>query len=298
MAETQWGLMLCIFAASHVPALLWLEIPGFEGKEILLIAWLVIVVQAGRHGAFHHAAADGAHADRARRAAFAQLGRVHRARSAPASCVGTALAWITPFAPWQAAIMALAVSLLGYAGGMVMAAIKRDKGVDDWGHLIPGQGGFIDRLDSVVFSAPLFFHLVRFFCDSGVRPGRRATGRRRAAGACRRGRLRRRGARSAPEPGVAPCAGAGRARRAERKAIDVGCGRCRGLRRVRVEGLVENRDDVVGVLLSRVPSDASALRRPWRALSRKVTVAIILVLLGSHAPRYSRRLDLDQAAVP
>ncbi len=46
---------------------------------------------------------------------------------------------------------------------MVMAAIKRDKGVVDWSHLIPGQGGFIDRLDSVVFSAPLFFHLVRYF---------------------------------------------------------------------------------------------------------------------------------------
>ena len=46
VAETQWALMLCIFAASHVPALLWLDIPGFAGKQILLIAWLVIVVQA------------------------------------------------------------------------------------------------------------------------------------------------------------------------------------------------------------------------------------------------------------
>jgi len=38
--------------------------------------------------------------------------------------------------------------------------------VVDWGHLIPGQGGFMDRLDSVVFSAPLLFHLVRFFWTS------------------------------------------------------------------------------------------------------------------------------------
>ncbi len=166
IAETQWGLMLCIFTASHAPALLWLDIPGFEGKQILIIAWLVIVVQGG----------DMAHFITPR-----LMGRTRIAPDVPHSrtwegflgalgagvVLGTALAWITPFAPWQAAIMALAVSLLGYAGGMVMAAIKRDKGVADWGHLIPGQGGFIDRLDSVFFSAPLLFHLVQFFWVPG-----------------------------------------------------------------------------------------------------------------------------------
>lgn len=162
VAETQWGLMLTIFAASHAPALLLLDIPGYEGKQILLIAWLVIVVQG----------ADIAH--------FITPRLMGRTRIAPAmphsrtwegfigalgagTVVGTVLAWITPFAPWQAALLAFAISVLGYAGGMVMAAIKRDKGVIDWSHLIPGQGGFIDRLDSVVFSAPLFFHLVRYF---------------------------------------------------------------------------------------------------------------------------------------
>jgi len=162
VAETQWGLMLTIFATSHAPALMLLDIPGFEGKQILLIAWLVIVVQG----------ADIAH--------FITPKLMGRTRIAPTlahsrtwegfigalgagTVVGTALAWITPFAPWQAAPIALAVSTLGYAGGMVMAAIKRDKGVVDWSHLIPGQGGFIDRLDSVMFSAPLFFHLVSFF---------------------------------------------------------------------------------------------------------------------------------------
>ncbi|MDH3265225.1 MAG: phosphatidate cytidylyltransferase, partial [Paracoccaceae bacterium] len=60
-------------------------------------------------------------------------------------------------------LMALVTALLGFAGGLVMSAIKRDKGVKDWGHLIPGHGGFVDRLDSVVFSAPVFFHLTRYF---------------------------------------------------------------------------------------------------------------------------------------
>ena len=166
IAETQWGLMLCIFAAAHVPALLWIEIPGYAGKEILLISWLVIVVQAG----------DIAHFIAPRLTGRTRIApRIHHSRSwegflgalGTGVFVGTALAWITPFAPWAAALVALAVSVLGYAGGLVMSAIKRDKGVNDWGHLLPGQGGLIDRLDSVLFAAPVFFHLVRFFFEAG-----------------------------------------------------------------------------------------------------------------------------------
>ncbi len=166
VAETQWGLMLCIFAASHVPALLWIEIPGYDGKEILLISWLVIVVQAG----------DIAHFVVPRLLGRTRIApKIHHSRSwegflgalGTGVLVGTALAWITPFALWAAALLALAVAMLGYGGGMVMAAIKRDKGVADWGHLLPGQGGFIDRLDSVLFAAPMFFHLVHFFFGAG-----------------------------------------------------------------------------------------------------------------------------------
>jgi len=52
--------------------------------------------------------------------------------------------------------------LLGFAGGIVMSAIKRDRGMKDWGHRIEGHGGMLDRLDSVCFAAPIFFHLVRY----------------------------------------------------------------------------------------------------------------------------------------
>jgi phosphatidate cytidylyltransferase len=48
-----------------------------------------------------------------------------------------------------------------FLGGLVMSAIKRDRGVKDWGHMIEGHGGMLDRLDSVVFAAPVFFHATR-----------------------------------------------------------------------------------------------------------------------------------------
>ncbi len=52
---------------------------------------------------------------------------------------------------------------MGFFGGLVASAIKRDRGVKDWGHMIEGHGGMLDRADSLVFSAPVFFHIVRYF---------------------------------------------------------------------------------------------------------------------------------------
>ena len=47
-------------------------------------------------------------------------------------------------------------------GGLVMSAIKRDRGVKDWGSMIEGHGGMLDRLDSVIFAAPIYFHALRY----------------------------------------------------------------------------------------------------------------------------------------
>jgi phosphatidate cytidylyltransferase len=54
-------------------------------------------------------------------------------------------------------LIALLINLLGFAGGIVMSAIKRDRGVKDWGHMIEGHGGMLDRLDSVCSPPPSSF---------------------------------------------------------------------------------------------------------------------------------------------
>ena len=73
------------------------------------------------------------------------------------------MSFLTPFSPLQAARVAFIACLMGFLGGLVASAIKRDQGVKDWGHLIEGHGGMIDRADSLVFAAPVFFHIVRYF---------------------------------------------------------------------------------------------------------------------------------------
>ena len=77
--------------------------------------------------------------------------------------VGTVLFWVTPFQIAEAAIISLVVALMGSAGGITMSAIKRDRGVKDFGTLVQGHAGVLDRIDSLCFAAPVFFHIVRFF---------------------------------------------------------------------------------------------------------------------------------------
>ncbi len=161
-AKVQWGLMVCVFCISHVPALLTLDIPGFEGRNLLLIVFLVLVVQSsdvlqyiwGKLFGRHNIAPDVSPS----KTLEGLIGGV-----ASATAIGAALWWITPFKPWQSALIALAINVMGFLGGLVMSAIKRDRGVKDWGDMIEGHGGMLDRLDSVVFAAPVFFHITRYW---------------------------------------------------------------------------------------------------------------------------------------
>lgn len=161
VAETQWALMIAVFCVSHVPALMSLEIDNYGDRSVLLIAFLVMVVQFGDLLDFFFGRRIGNRKIAPGLSPKTWEGLICGVISA--MVIGAMLNWITPFGVIGAALMAGIASLVGMFGNIVLAAIKRDRGVKDWSHLIPGQGGFVDQLDSVIFAAPIFYQLTKYF---------------------------------------------------------------------------------------------------------------------------------------
>ncbi|MBK9081379.1 MAG: phosphatidate cytidylyltransferase [Rhizobiales bacterium] len=162
VARLQWGLMLTVYCISHAPALLTLDIPFYLDQRFLLLFFLIAVVQMSDVLQY----------------VFGKLfgGRKIAPTVSPsktwegliggglsATALGAGLWWLTPFTPLQAAAMAFVIVAMGFLGGLALSAVKRSMGAKDWGTMVKGHGGMLDRMDSLAFSAPIFFHLTRYF---------------------------------------------------------------------------------------------------------------------------------------
>jgi len=161
-SKIQFGLMVCVYCLSHAPALLLLKIPGFEGHGLRLLLYLGIVDQINDVLQYVVGRLVGKHKI-AWRVSPSLTWEGLAGGVIGATALGTLLWWATPFTPWQSAFLAFAICILGSAGGLVMSAIKRDIGIKDFGLVIEKRGGILDRIDSLCFAAPIFFHLVRYY---------------------------------------------------------------------------------------------------------------------------------------
>ncbi|GAA6940508.1 phosphatidate cytidylyltransferase [Helicobacter pylori] len=160
--KVQWALMISVFCISHIPAILTLDIEGFEGKKLLLMIFLILVVQSSDVLQYVWGKLFGKHKIAPKLSPSKTVeGFVGGVVSA--SVLGGLLYWLTPFNPVQAVLMSLLICLMGFLGGLVMSAMKRSMGVKDWGNMISGHGGMLDRMDSLCFAAPIFFHVVRYY---------------------------------------------------------------------------------------------------------------------------------------
>jgi phosphatidate cytidylyltransferase len=163
-AKLQWGIMVCVYGMSHVPALLLLDFSRWdERKNAFLVFFLVFVVQVCML---------------AQHMAHRLIKRPPRAPLVSQSfnwtswaigvfaggLAGAALAGITPFNPGPAMAMALIACASGSMGHLVMKALKRDRGVTNWGGRVSvtGATGLLDRVDALCFAAPVFFHAVKW----------------------------------------------------------------------------------------------------------------------------------------
>jgi phosphatidate cytidylyltransferase len=164
-AKLQWGIMVCVYGISHVPALLLLKFPNYQGKQAFLVFFLVFVVQS------------------CMLVQYLVDNKFKRKPIAPkisstfnwigwliavvvASLIGGLMSALTPFKPAQAVAMALIACIAGSLGHLVMKALKRDRGITNWGtegKSVTGASGLLDRVDALCFAAPVFFHSVRWY---------------------------------------------------------------------------------------------------------------------------------------
>lgn len=165
------GLIICVYSLSYTPAILGLTLYThtetgtpvvWQGSMPGLLFYFVLLVQLADVLQYGWGKLIGRHVI---------APKINASRTWEGFCGGVAsttlfgvvLYWVTPFGVWGSACMAMVVAVMGFAGGMTMSAIKRDRGVKDYGTLVQGHAGVLDRIDSLCFSAPVFFHLTRFF---------------------------------------------------------------------------------------------------------------------------------------
>ena len=161
-AKIQFGLMVCVYCLSHMPALLLLKIPGYEGHYARLLLFLVIVDQMSVVLQYGWGKLIGKNKI-AWRVSPNRTWEGLAGGVISATAIGTALWWATPFTPLQSAGMSLTICVFGSAGGLVMSALKRDIGIKDFGLVVERQGGILDRIDSLCFAAPIFYYLVWYY---------------------------------------------------------------------------------------------------------------------------------------
>jgi len=164
-AKLQWGIMVCIYGMSHVPALLLLEFKNWTDRGAFLVFFLVFVVQIGTL-VQHLVSRRWPRPPRAPNVSQSFNWTSWAAGVAAGVVLGALLSGITPFKPGQAMAMALIACVAGSMGHLVMKALKRDRGVPNWGaqgHSVTGASGLLDRVDALCFAAPVFFHSVRWY---------------------------------------------------------------------------------------------------------------------------------------
>lgn len=160
MAKIQTGLLICVYFLSYAPAVMTVKLPEkAEGRNLGLLLFFVLIVQLSDALQYAWAQIPSKHV-------IVPLISPNRTwegflgGSGSVALIGMALYWATPFPFWLAGLLSLAIAATGFCGGLTMSAIKRDRGVKDYGTLVEGHSGVLDRVDSLCFSAPVFFHFV------------------------------------------------------------------------------------------------------------------------------------------
>ena len=161
-ARVQWGLMMFVFGLSHLAYMITLDPIGTNtigGKELVL--YLVLLTELNDILQYIWGKSIG------KRKIVPKVSPNKTVEGFLGAFVSIGVlavmfSFLTPFAWVEALVAGMIISIAGFVGDVVISMIKRDIGVKDSGNILPGHGGILDRVDSLIYTAPLFFHYVYY----------------------------------------------------------------------------------------------------------------------------------------
>ncbi|MGP4844559.1 phosphatidate cytidylyltransferase [Marinobacter sp. 1Y8] len=162
-ASYQWAVMTTVFAVSHIAFLLVLPIEiNPTGGPVGLVLYLMFLTQFNDVAQYIWGKMLG-------KKKIAPAISPNKTQAGFVGGVGTTMllamalaGLLTPLSWLEGLIAGLLIGVGGFVGDLTISAIKRDLRIKDTGRLIPGHGGILDRIDSLMYTAPLFFHYVYF----------------------------------------------------------------------------------------------------------------------------------------
>ncbi|RLA63534.1 MAG: phosphatidate cytidylyltransferase [Epsilonproteobacteria bacterium] len=161
-ARVQWGLMIFVFGLSHLAYMITLAPVGTNtvgGKELVL--YLVLLTELNDILQYIWGKSLG------KRKIVPKVSPNKTVEGflgafVSISILAMVFSFLTAFTWYEALLAGMIISISGFVGDVVISMIKRDIGVKDSGTMLPGHGGILDRVDSLVYTAPLFFHYVYY----------------------------------------------------------------------------------------------------------------------------------------
>jgi len=158
----QWAVMLSIFSISHIAYLLVLPVINPLAGAIGLVLFLLFMTQFNDVSQYVWGKIFGKHKIIPR----VSPNKTWEGFIGGVLTIGLLSAliapYLTPLDMQQGLIAGLIISISGFIGDVVISSVKRDLKIKDSGNLIPGHGGILDRLDSLLYTAPLFFHYIYY----------------------------------------------------------------------------------------------------------------------------------------
>jgi phosphatidate cytidylyltransferase len=163
-----WGLMLTVFSLGHLAYLLMLDPQGNPvGHGAGLLVYLLLLTEGNDIAQYLWGKSLG------KRRIVPTISPNKTWEGWLGGLATTTLLaflgapFLTPFHPVLAIAIGIVIACAGFIGDVTLSALKRDLGVKDSGNLLPGHGGVLDRIDSLTYTAPLFFHITVFFYYPG-----------------------------------------------------------------------------------------------------------------------------------